>query len=140
MLSPFPSSPSPAYMDPSFGSGGMMAHFSTSSFDGSHIPQLILTVGGWNLPSYKSNHGFTLPGESAQMGGYSAYFIPSIYPAPAMSVPTNTFPTTDLHPPSGISYRGSQFYSMGYPLPEIPSSGGNIYPHPINPCHTFFSS
>jgi hypothetical protein len=81
MLSPFPSSPSYAYMNPSFGSGGMMAPFSISSFDRSHIPQLNLIVGGWNLPSYRSNPRFTFLGESAQMGGYSSYYTPSIYPS-----------------------------------------------------------
>jgi hypothetical protein len=118
MPSPFPSSPSPSYMNPSFGSGGMMPPFSTSSFDGSHIPQPTLTVGGWNLPSYGSNPSFTFPGESAQMGGYSTYYTPSIYPSSTMPVPTNTFPMADLHLSSGISYGGSQFYGTGYPLHE----------------------
>jgi hypothetical protein len=34
---------------------------------------------------------------------------------------------------------GSQFYSMGNPLQEVPSSGGNIYPHMSNPCHVVVS-
>jgi hypothetical protein len=54
MPSPFPSSPSPAYMNPSFGSGGTMALLSTSSFDRIHVPQTTLMVGGWNPPSYES--------------------------------------------------------------------------------------
>jgi hypothetical protein len=73
MPSPFPSSPSLSYMNHSFGSGGMMAPFSTSSFDGIHIPQPTLIVGGWNIPSYGSNRSFTFPRESDQMGGHSTY-------------------------------------------------------------------
>jgi hypothetical protein len=57
-----------------------------------------------------------------------------------MSVPTNTFPMADLYLPSGISSRGNYFYSMGNPPYEVPSSGGNIYPHMSNPCHAAFSS
>jgi hypothetical protein len=140
MSSHFPSSVSPSYVNPSFGSGGMMPPFSPFSFDGSHIPQPTLTVGGWNLPSHRSNPSFTFPGESAQMGGHSTYYTPSIYPSSAMPVPTNAFPMEDLHLSSGVSSGGSQFYSMGNPLHEVPSSGGNIYPHMSNPCHVAFSS
>jgi hypothetical protein len=57
-----------------------------------------------------------------------------------MSVPTNTFPMADLHLPSGVSSRGNYFYSMGNPPYEVPSSGGNIYPHMSNPFHAAFSS
>jgi hypothetical protein len=48
-----PSSSSP-YVNPSFGSRGMLPPYSPFSFGGSHIPQTTLTVGGWNLPSYGS--------------------------------------------------------------------------------------
>jgi hypothetical protein len=108
MFSPFPSSSSSSYMNPIFGSGGMMTHFSTYSFDGSHIPQPNLTVGGWNLPSYESNPSFTLLGENSQMGGYSTYYTPSIYPSFTMPVSMNTLPMESLHLSSCISYRGSQ--------------------------------
>jgi hypothetical protein len=57
-----------------------------------------------------------------------------------MSVPTNAFPMVDLHLSFGDSSGGSQFYSMGNPLHEVPSFGGNIYPHLSNPCHVAFSS
>jgi hypothetical protein len=135
MSSHFPSSVSSPYVNPSFGSGGMMPHYSPFSFGGSHIPQTTLTVGGWNLPSY----GSTFPGASAQMGGHSTYYTPSTYPSFAMPVPTNDFPMAYLHMSSGISSEGSQFYSMGNPLHEVPSFGGNIYPHMSNPCHAAFS-
>jgi hypothetical protein len=46
MSSKFSSSPLPSYMNPSFGSEGLMPTFSTFSFDGNHIPQLTLTMGG----------------------------------------------------------------------------------------------
>jgi hypothetical protein len=117
-----------------------MALLSTSSFDRSNIPQSTLTVGGWNLPSYGSNIRFNFLRESAQMGGYSTYYTSSIYPSSSMPVSTNTLPMASLHLSSGISYRGSQFYSTGYPLHRIPSSGGNIYLHLNNSCHAFFSS
>jgi hypothetical protein len=74
MPSPFPSSPLPAYIYPSFGSGGMMTPLSTSSFDKSHVPQPTLIVGGWNLPSYEFNPSHSFSGASAQMGGYSTYY------------------------------------------------------------------
>jgi hypothetical protein len=77
MPSPFPSSPWPTYMNPSFGSGGTMAPPSTSSFDRSHVPQPTLTVGGWNLPSYGSSPSHVFSGASTQMGGYSTYYTPS---------------------------------------------------------------
>jgi hypothetical protein len=76
MSSHFPSSVSSPYVNPSFGSGGMMPPYSPFSFGGSHIPQPTLMVGGWNIPSYGSNPSFTFPGESAQMGGHSTYYIP----------------------------------------------------------------
>jgi hypothetical protein len=42
---------------------------------------------------------------------------------------------------SGVSSGGSQFYGMGNPQHEVPSSGGNIYnPHMNNPYHVTFSS
>jgi hypothetical protein len=109
MSSHFPSSVSSSYVNPSFGSGGMMPPYSPFSFGGSHIPQPTLMVGGWNLPSYGSNPSFTFPGESAQMGGHSTYYIPSIYPSSAMSVPMNAFPMEDLHLSSGVSSGGVSF-------------------------------
>jgi hypothetical protein len=118
----------------------MMNPFYTSSFDGSHIPQPTLTMGGWNIPSYGSNTSLTFLGESAQMGGYYTYYTPSIYPSPAMLVTTNTFPMTYVHLSSSISYKENQVYGTGYPLHENPSSGENIYHHVSNMCDAFFSS
>jgi hypothetical protein len=92
IISPFPSSPLPTYINPSFGSEGMMAPFYTSSFDGIHIPQLTLTVGGWNLPSCGSNPGFTLPGASARMGSYSAYYTLLYILHPLCHFPRTIFP------------------------------------------------
>jgi hypothetical protein len=140
MCSHLPSFPSPSYMNPSFGSRGMMPPFSKFSFDGSYTPQPNLTVGGWNIPSHRSNHSFTFLGQSTQMGSYSNYYTQSIYPSSNVPVPTNSFTMADPHLSSGISYRGSQIYSTGYPLHGFPSSGGNLYPHLSNPCHDVFSS
>jgi hypothetical protein len=91
--SPFPSSPWPTYMNPSFGSGSMMTTLSTSSFDRSYVPQPTLTVGGWNIPSYGSSPSHVFSGSNTQMGSYSTYYTPYMYPSSAMSVPTDTFPT-----------------------------------------------
>jgi hypothetical protein len=113
-----------------------MPLYSPSSFGGSHIPQTTLMVGCWNLPYYES----TFLGISAQMGGNSTYYTPSIYPSSAMPVPTNAFPMTNLRLSSGVSSRGIYFYSMGNPLYEAPSSVGNIYPDMCNPCNFTFSS
>jgi hypothetical protein len=135
MSSHFPSSVLSPYVNPIFGFGGMMPPYSPFLFGGSHIPQTNITVGGWNPSSYKS----IFPGASAQMGSYSTYYTPPIYPSFAMLVPTNAFPKVDLHLSFGVSSRDSQFYSMGKPLYEVPSSGGNIYPHMSNPCHVTFS-
>jgi hypothetical protein len=140
IISPFPSSPSRAYMNPSFGSGGTMGSLSISWFDRGHIPQPNLTVGSWNLPYYGSNPRITFPEASSQMDDYSAYHTLSIYHSSIMSVPTGTFPMTTLHLSSSISYGGSHFYGMGYPLHGIPASRGNIYPHLSNLGHTFLSS
>jgi hypothetical protein len=112
----FPSSVSSPYVNLSFGSGGMMPPYSPFLFGGSHIPQPNFRVGGWNLPSYGSNPSFTFPGESAQMGGHSIYYMSSIYPSSAMPVPTNSFPMVNLRLSFGVSSGGSQFYSMGNPL------------------------
>jgi hypothetical protein len=51
MSSHFPSSFLLSYVNPSFGSGGMMPHFSPFSFGGIHMPQPTLKVGGGNFPS-----------------------------------------------------------------------------------------
>jgi hypothetical protein len=139
MSSYFPSSVSSPYVNLSFGSGGMMPPYSPFSFGGSHIPQKTLTIGGWNLPSYGSNPSFTFLGSSDQMGSHSTYYILSIYPSSDMLFPTNAFPMADLCLSSSVSSRGSHFYSMGNPLHEVPSFGGNIYPHLSNPCHVAFS-
>ena len=96
-------------------------------------------VGACNLHSYGSNPSFTFPRESAQMGDHSTYYIPSIYPSSTMSVPMNSFPMVYLHLSYVISFEGSHFYSMGNPLHEVTSSGGNLYPHMSNPCHVTFS-
>jgi hypothetical protein len=140
MPSPFPSSPLPAYMNPSFGSGGMMTPLSTSSFDRSHVPQPTLTVGGWNLPSYGSNPSHAFSGASAQMGGYSTYYTPSVYPS-------SCYASSYEHSSHGGSpyvlwyfIQRESFYGMGYPLHGTPSHGGNIYPHLNNPYHAFVSS
>jgi hypothetical protein len=106
-----------------------------SLFSGSHILQTPLTIGGWNLPSYES----TMQEVSAQLSNHSTCYTPSTYPSSAMLVPTNTFPMEDLCLPSGASFGGSYFCSMGNPLHEVPSSGGNICPHMSNPCHVTFS-
>ena len=109
MPSPFPSSPWTTYMNPSFGSGGTMAPLYTYSFDRIHVPQPTLTVGGWNLPSYRSNPSHAFLGSISQMGGYSTYYTPSVHPSSSMPVPTNTFPMASPHISSSISYRGNQF-------------------------------
>jgi hypothetical protein len=123
MSSHLPSSVSPPYENTSFGSGGMMPPYSPSPFGGSHILQTPLTVGGWNLPSYES----TMREVSAQIGNHSTYYTPSTYPSSLCSVPMNTFPMEDLHLSSGVSSRGSYFYSMGNPLHEVPSCLGETY-------------
>jgi hypothetical protein len=136
MSSHFPSSIFPSYANTSFGSGGMMPTSYPSPFGGSHILQTSLTVGGWNLPSYKS----TMREVSSQLCYHSTYYTPSTYPSFAMLVPMNTFPMADLHVSSGVSSGEIYFCSMGNPLHEVPSSGGNIYPHMSNPFHVDFSS
>jgi hypothetical protein len=137
--SPFPSSPWTTYMNPSFGSGSTMTLPPTSSFDRSHVPQPTLTMGGWNLPSYGSNPIHAFSRASTQMGGYSTYYTPSVYPSFAMPVPMRTFPMVGLYISSCILYRVNQFYGSVYPLYETPSHGGNIYSHLNNP-YTFLSS
>jgi hypothetical protein len=131
-----PSFVSPPYESTSFGSGGMMPPSYPSLFGGSHILQTPLTIGGWNLPSYKS----TMREVSAQLRNYSTYYTPSTYPSFTMSIHTNTFPMVDLHLSSGVSSRGGYFCSMGNPLHEVLSSRGNIYPHMSNLCHVTFYS
>jgi hypothetical protein len=135
MSSHLPSSVFPPYENTSFGSRGMMPPFYPSLFGRSHILQMPLTVGGWNLPSCES----TMREVSAQLSNHSTCYTPSTYPSSAMSVPTNTFPMADLRLPSGVSSGGNYFYSMGNPPHEVPSSGSNIYPHMSNPCHVAFS-
>jgi hypothetical protein len=136
----FPSSVSSPYVNPSFGFEGMNPPYYLSFFCGSHIPQPTLTIRGWNIPSYGSNPSFTFLRENTQMGGHSTYYIPSIYPSSSMLVPMKFFPMADLRLSSSVSSRAIWFYSMGNPLHEVPSSGGNIYPHLSNPCHVAFSS
>jgi hypothetical protein len=135
MSSYLPSSVLNPYVNTIFGSGGMMPPSYPSSFGGSHILQTPLTIGGWNLPSYK----FTMQEVSAQLCNHSTYYTLSMYPSSTMPVPTNTFPMVDLHLSSGVSSEGSYFCSMGNPLHEVPSSGGNIYPNMSNPCHVDFN-
>jgi hypothetical protein len=108
---------------PIHSSGGTMVPLYASSFERSLIPQLTLTVGGWNLPCYKFNPGFILLGFIAQMGGYSTYYTRSLYPLCTMPVPTNTLPMEGLHMSSGISDEGNQLYGTCYPLHENPYHG-----------------
>jgi hypothetical protein len=136
MSSHFPSSISLPYVNTSFGSGGTMPPSYPSLFGGSHILQPPLTVGGWNLPSYES----TMREVSSQLSNPSTCYTPSTYPSSAMLVPTNTFSMADLRFPSVVSSRGNYFYSMGNLPHEVPSYGGNIYPHMSHPCHVSFSS
>jgi hypothetical protein len=136
MSSHLPSSVSPPYANTSFGSGGMMPPSYPSPFGGSHILQTPFTVGGWNLPSYES----TMREVSGQLSNHSTFYTPSSYPSSAMSVPMNTFPMADLRLSSGVPSGGSHPYSMGNPLHEVPSFGGNIHPHSSNPYHDFVSS
>ena len=82
MPSPFPSSPSPAYMNHDFGSGGTMALSSTSSFDMNHIPQSTLIVGGLNIPYYGSNHVITL---NFTIHAYLTSFPLAIFANPSLS-------------------------------------------------------
>jgi hypothetical protein len=140
MPSPLQSSPWSTYMNPSIGSGGTMAPMPTSSFDMSHVPQPSFTTGGWNLPSYGSSPGYALSGANTQMGAYSTYYTPSMYPSSAMSFPLNTFSMVSPHVSPGVSYGENQFYGSGYPLHGTPSQGGNIYPHSNSPYHTSVSS
>jgi hypothetical protein len=92
MPSPFQFSPWSTYMNPSIGSGGTMAPMSVSLFDMSHVPQPNLTMGGWNLPSYGSSPRYALSGASTQMGAYSTYYTPPVYPSSTILFPPNTFP------------------------------------------------
>jgi hypothetical protein len=140
MSSHLPSFVSSSYVNPSFGSGGMMPPFSPFSFGGGHVPQPNPMVGGWNPPSSRPNPSFTFPGESSQMGGIYSYYIPYICPSSDMLVHINSFLMVDLLLSSSVSSGGSRFYIMGNPLHGVPSFGGNIYPHLSNPCHVAFSS
>jgi hypothetical protein len=96
-----------------------MPPYSPSLFDGSHILQTPLTIGGWNLPSYES----TMREVNSQLRNHFTYDTSSTYPYSAMSVPTNTFTIEELHLSSSVSSWGSYFYSMGNPPNEVPSSG-----------------
>jgi hypothetical protein len=129
-----------SYVNPSFGSGGMMPPYSSFLFGGGHIPQPTPMVGGWNPPSSGPISSFTFLGSSSQMGGPYTYYISSIYHFSAMLVPMNAFLMVKLLLSSSVSFEGSQFYNMGNPLHEVPSSGGNITAHLSNPCHIAFSS
>jgi hypothetical protein len=140
MSSPFQTSPSSTYMNPSNGSRGTMALMPTSSFYMSHVPQPTFTVGGWNLPSYRSSPIYALSGANTQMGSYSTYHTPSLYPSSAMTVPLNTFPMESPTISPSLSYGENQFYGSGYPLHGTPSQGGNIYPHLNDPYHILVSS
>jgi hypothetical protein len=75
-------------------------------------------MGGLNLPSYGSNHGYSLLGDNAQMGSYSTYYTPSMYPPSTMSFPLNTFSMTSPHVSPGVSYEENPFYDSGYLLHE----------------------
>jgi hypothetical protein len=79
------------YVNPSFGFGGMMPPYSNFNFGGGPISQPYPMVGGWNNPSFGANPSFIVPGSSAQIGGHSTYYIPSIYPYSTMMVPRNDF-------------------------------------------------
>jgi len=115
MCSHLPSSVLPPYANTSFGSGGMMPSSYPSPFGRSHILQTPLTVGGWNIPSYKS----TMREVSAKLGNNSTYGTPSTYPSYSMSVCTNTFPMADLHLSSGVSFREVIFIVWETPLTEF---------------------
>jgi hypothetical protein len=123
MHSPVQSSPRYTYMYHSIGSTGTMASMSISSFDMSHVPQTTLTVGGWNLPSYRTIPSHTMSKDNAHMGAYSTYYTPSMYPLSTMLVPSNTFPMTGPHVSPSISYRENQFYGLSFPLCGTPSQG-----------------
>jgi hypothetical protein len=139
---PSPLQPSPwfTYMSTSIGSGGAMAPMPTSSFDMSHVPQPTPTMGGWNLPSYRSSPSYALSGANTQMGAYSTYYTPSVYPSSTILAPLNTLPMARPHISPGLSYGNNQFYDSSYPLYGTPSQGGNIYPHLNRPYHTSISS
>jgi hypothetical protein len=140
MSSPLQTSPWSTYMNPSIGTGGTMAAMPTSSFDMSHVPQPYFTMGGWNIPSFGSSPRYAISGANTQMGAYSTYYTPSLYPSSTMLIPSNTFPMTGPHVSLVVSYRENQFYGLGYPLHGTPSQGGNLYPHLNSPYHTLVSS
>jgi hypothetical protein len=73
MPSPVQSSPWSTYMNPSTGFGGTMAPMPMYSFDMSHVPQPNFTMGGWNLPSYRSSPSYAFSRANTQMGAYSTY-------------------------------------------------------------------
>jgi hypothetical protein len=85
------------------------------SFGGSHIPQIIPTVGG--LPPFHpgSNPGCNALGWSNQPGGESIAHIPSFTPTSSIPIPNNTFGM--MNPPlsSKFTPEGGQFHSLGNP-------------------------
>jgi hypothetical protein len=139
MHSPLQSSPWSTYMNPKIGSGGTMALMPMSSFDMSHVPQSTFMMGGWKLPSYRSSPSYALSVANTQMGAYSTYYTPSMYPSSTMSVPSNTFSMASSHVYPSVSYKENQFYGSGYPLYGTPSQEGNIYHHLNIPYHTSIS-
>jgi hypothetical protein len=100
-----------------------MAPMPMSSFDMSHVPQSDFMTGGWNLPSYGSIPSYALSGADTNMGAYSTYYTPFMYPSSSMSIPPNTFPIMSPHVSSGISYRENHFNGSGYTLHGTPSQG-----------------
>jgi hypothetical protein len=111
----FSSFVSSSYVNPTFGSRGTMPPYSPFSFGGGYIPQPNPMVGFYTHPSYGPNPKFTFPGESAQMGGPSTYYIQSIYASSIVLVPKNTFLTESLPLSSGVLSRWSQLYRMRNP-------------------------
>jgi hypothetical protein len=122
--SPFPSSPWPTYMNPSIGSGGTMAPPYTYSFDRSHVPQPTLTMGGWNLPSYGSSPSYVFSRASTQMGGYSTYYTPSVYPSSCHAISYEHFSHGESTYIPGSFIWGELVLRFGVPSSRNPFTWG----------------
>jgi hypothetical protein len=76
------------------------------SFGGSHIPEMIPTVG--SIPPFhpESNLGLIAPRWSGQPSRQVVAYVPSFTPTSSTPILTNTFGMTNPHLSSGFTPRG----------------------------------
>jgi hypothetical protein len=109
----------------SIGIGGTTLPYTSFSFGGSQIPQMIPNMGG--IPAFNPGSNPLASGWNNKPGGQASTQVSSYTPTSSVSILTNMFCMRNSPLSSGFKSGGGQFHALGNPQHRSNPARGNFY-------------